>query len=59
MRSTSAALAGLLLLGACATTPAKPPAPTAVTTAGKVKIGKPYEVLGVWYTPARTMTQCR
>ncbi len=52
MRSTSAALAGLLLLGACATTPAKPPAPTAATTAGKVKIGKPYEVLGVWYTPA-------
>jgi rare lipoprotein A len=50
MRSTSAALAGLLLLGACATTPAKPPAPT--VGAGKVKIGKPYEVLGVWYTPA-------
>jgi rare lipoprotein A len=61
MRSTSratslAALAALLTLAACAGKPAKPPATAgskAATSAGsKVKIGKPYEVFGVRYTPS-------
>ena len=61
MRLTSrairlAVLATLLTLAACAGKPAKPPATAggkAATSAGaKVKIGKPYQVLGVWYTPS-------
>ncbi|TFU06323.1 septal ring lytic transglycosylase RlpA family protein [Polymorphobacter arshaanensis] len=52
----AAALALLLTLAACADKTAKPPASAGskpATSAGsKVKIGKPYEVLGVWYTPS-------
>ena len=56
-RATSAAaLAVLLTLAACAGKPAKPPASAgskpAASAGSKVKIGKPYEVLGVWYTPS-------
>ena len=56
-RATSvAALAVLLTLAACAGKPAKPPASAggkpAVSAGSKVKIGKPYEVFGVWYTPS-------
>lgn len=53
MRSIDiAALGWLLVLGACAGKPVKPPATASSAAASKVKIGKPYEVMGVWYTPA-------
>lgn len=42
-----ASLGLLLLLAACSSNP-KPP----LSGAGAVKIGKPYQVAGVWYTPS-------
>jgi rare lipoprotein A len=40
-------LAVLLVLAACSSNPKPPP-----SGAGAVKIGKPYQVAGVWYTPS-------
>lgn len=48
-----AALAVLIVLAACAGKPAHPLTAAGQTAPGsKVKIGKPYEVMGKWYTPA-------
>lgn len=48
-----AALSALLALAACAGKPAPPPATVSQPAPGsRVKIGKPYEVMGKWYTPA-------
>ncbi|MFC7332019.1 septal ring lytic transglycosylase RlpA family protein [Rhodocista pekingensis] len=49
------ALAGILLLSACATrAPAPPPAQSgpAVVPGGTYKVGDPYQIDGVWYYPA-------
>ena len=46
------ALAGLLLLAACAGTPKPAPRPAPPAATGAVKIGKPYQVLGKTYVPA-------
>ncbi|WP_234703832.1 septal ring lytic transglycosylase RlpA family protein [Rhodospirillum centenum] len=49
------ALAGILLLSACATrAPAPPPAQSgpAAVPGGTYKVGDPYQINGVWYYPA-------
>ena len=58
-----AALAGMLLAAACATSPgadwgapgarAGGPAPRVASSGAHQKIGRPYQIAGTWYVPAR------
>ena len=48
-------LAGVLTLAACASAPSAPPA-SGLPRSGVYKVGKPYQVNGVWYYPAEDYT---